>query len=106
MKGDGLMDKRQESGKSGAFDWMPAALPKVAALMKDKRTEFGAAHVSECFRRGMAGEPDWFFAREGGVAVGTPFAADSVLAAWQTHAIKPGQALVLMRKPQVQHGAN
>jgi hypothetical protein len=93
-----IMDKKTE--KPGKWAWLPAAMPKVATLVAERRVQMGDAHVDACFKRGMAGEPDWFFAREGPLAIGTPFSADTVMAAWCTQAIKPGQALVVIRPPQ------
>jgi hypothetical protein len=49
-------------------------------------------------------EPDWFFAREGAIAIGTPPTDPAVLAVcgWQ---VTPTQALVMVRKEEVGHGA-
>lgn len=49
------------------------AMPKVAELMADKRTEVGDAHCVTCQQRGMAGEPGWFYAWESGLSIGTPW---------------------------------
>lgn len=96
------MDREQKID----WSWLPKQMPKVSKLIAERRAEHGADHVTECWRRGVTqGEPDWFFAREGALAVGTPFVSDGALVGWQAHAIKSGQALVLMRKPGVQHGA-
>lgn len=92
-----MKDKTEKAGK---WSWLPAAMPKVAALMTERRVQMGADHVAACFKAGMDGQPDHFFAREGPLAIGTPFAADSVAAAWCTQAIKPGQALVMIRPRQ------
>lgn len=55
------------------WSWLPSAMPNVAVLMKEKRALYGDAHVDECWRHGVVlGEPGWFFAREGPLAVGTP----------------------------------
>lgn len=55
------------------WKWLPAAMPNVAAMVKEKRALYGDAHVDECWRRGVVlGEPGWFFAREGPLSVGTP----------------------------------
>lgn len=65
------MDK---AGKTD-WSWLPRVMPSVAAMVKQKRRELGNAHVDLCWRRGVVeGEPGWFFAREGAVAVGTPSA--------------------------------
>lgn len=63
------MDKEWKQG----FDWLPAQMPRVAALMKTRRAQDGDAHVNECWKRGvLRGEPGWFFAHEGALSVGTP----------------------------------
>lgn len=98
------MDKEQKKD----WSWLPKAMPGVTKLMAEKRQKLGDAHVRECWRRGVVlGEPDSFFAREGALAIGTPFAADPVLAGWQSQAIGSGAALVLMASPknasEVQH---
>lgn len=55
------------------WSWLPAAMPGVAAMVREKRRELGDAHVDRCWRRGVIeGIPGWFFAREGAIAVGTP----------------------------------
>lgn len=71
------MDTKAEGSKKkgkGRWEWLPGAMPGVARLMAEKRRALGDAHVAECWRRSMAGEPGWFFAREGAIAVGTPWA--------------------------------
>ncbi|EYC52893.1 hypothetical protein AZ34_11935 [Hylemonella gracilis str. Niagara R] len=63
------MDKRAKVD----WAWLPAAMPQVAGLMREKRKLYGDAHVNECWRRGVIqGEAGWFFAREGALTVGTP----------------------------------
>jgi hypothetical protein len=46
------------------------AMPRVFDIVRRKRAELGDAHVTECQRRGLAGEAGWFYAREGPLAVG------------------------------------
>lgn len=56
------------------YHWLPEAMPRVAEKMRRMRAEMGNAHVNECFKRGvLKGEPGWFYAREGSLAVGTPW---------------------------------
>jgi hypothetical protein len=81
------------------WQWLPAAMPGVARLMAEKRRAYGAEHVAECWRRGMAGEPGWLFAREGAVAVGTPWAGDPVLENFAMAQVTATQALLVMREP-------
>lgn len=91
------MDSRKK------FDWLPSAMPGVARLVAEKRDTLGAEHVRRCWAKGMAGEPGWFFAREGGIAIGTPWEGDPVMANWAAAQISSSQALVMMREPG--HGA-
>ena len=87
--------------------WLPEAMPGVAKLMAEKREKFGAAWVNECWSHGVVkGEPGWFFAREGALAVGTPW-DEPDMAAFGSRAIKPGQSMVILRQPpEGQHGAH
>lgn len=89
--------KRVESGR---FGWLPTAMPGVARLVGEKRRTLGDAHVSECWRRGVIErEPGWFFAREGAIAVGTPW-DDPVLANFAAAQVSATQALVVLREPK------
>ncbi len=81
------------------------AMPGVARNIADKRRTLGDAHVNECIKRGLAGEPGWFFAREGAIAIGTPW-DDPVLANFAALQITASQALVVLRDPVgVSHAA-
>lgn len=91
------MDKKADSNKWG---WLPGQMPGVARLMADRRRNLGPAHVAECWKRGVVmGEPGWFFAREGSLAVGTPWPDIADIAGWS---VTPSQALLCMR--EVAHG--
>lgn len=81
-------------------------MPGVAALMAEKRRTLGDAYVVQCQQRGMAGEPGWFFAREGCLAVGTPWPADPSITAWCAGALPPGAALVVLRDKAADDGAH
>lgn len=85
----------------GKKDWSVVVplMPGVKALIAEKRKEWGAAWVAECWKHGVVmGEPGWFFAREGAVAVGTPPTADEGLLGF---AFSMGAAPYLyMLKPQ------
>jgi hypothetical protein len=60
------------------------AMPVTADMVRDYRRVLGDAHVTECIKRGLAGEPGWFFAREGTLAVGTAWGGDpDILALFQ-----------------------
>lgn len=94
------VDQRQ------AWGWLPAAMPGVARLMREKRASHGDAWCATCWKKGVIElQPDWFFAREGALAVGAPF-ADPIFANFAALQVTSGQALLLMRNPPgVQHGA-
>jgi hypothetical protein len=65
----GHMDKKIQNN----WAWVSSVMPNIAVMVKEKRILYGDAHVDECWRRGVVlGEPGWFFAREGAVAIGTP----------------------------------
>jgi hypothetical protein len=90
------MDKGKEQGKWG---WLPTAMPGVARLMAEKRRTLGPEHVAECWKRGMAGEPGWFFAREGAIAIGTPW-GDAEMVNFAALQITATQALVVLRQKE------
>jgi hypothetical protein len=87
------MDKKKQ--EIGSWGWLPVAMPKVARLIADKRREVGDAHVRECWKRGVVEQqPGWFFAREGALAVGTPWPDIADVAGWQ---VTQTQAMVILR---------
>lgn len=89
------MDKDKDGGKWG---WLPARMPGVAKLMAEKRTQLGREHVSLCWRRGVIElQPGWFFAREGALAVGTPW-DDAEMANFAAMQVTSTQALLILRK--------
>ena len=92
--------------KSKRFDWLPVEMPGVARLVREKRALHGEAHVNECWRRGVVErEPGWFFAREGALAVGAPW-AEPEMANFAALQVTSGQALLMIKMPEVQHGAH
>lgn len=69
-------------------------------LMRDRRRMHGNAHLDECWRRGVQQrQPGWFFAREGALAVGTPW-DDPGLTNFAAAQITSGQALLMTRVPE------
>lgn len=91
------MDKGES--KANRWAWLPAAMPGVAKLMAEKRAELGAAHVAECWKRGVLQlEPGWFFAREGALCVGVPW-DDPVLTNFAAAQVTRTQALLMLRSP-------
>lgn len=86
------------------WDWLPAQIPGVARLIKDKRAEYGDAHVNECWRQGVVlKQPGWFFAREGALAVGTPW-NEPEMANFAALNVTSTQALLMIKAPEVSHG--
>ena len=98
------MDKEE---KKGRWDWLPTAMPGLAKLMAEKRREFGAAHVSACWNRGVIkGEPGWLFAREAALSVGTPPAGDADVLALAFSDLYATQAFLYMKTPEVADGTH
>jgi hypothetical protein len=78
-------------------DLMPLVWQRIAKY----REQWGKEHVAECIRRGMAGEPDWFYAVENGYVVGTPFQADQVTVdCLRLSVALGGKFAVVMRAPK------
>ncbi len=75
-------------------------MPGVARLMAEKRRTLGAAHVALCWKKGVIErQPGWFFAREGAIAVGTPF-EDAVLVEMSAARWTGTQAFLAIASPQ------
>jgi hypothetical protein len=53
--------------------WLKTSMPRVSRLIEEQRKARGAEFVSHCWRRSLRGEPGWFYAREGALAIGTPW---------------------------------
>lgn len=93
-----------EKAKPKPFDWVPRAMPGVAMLMRERRAKHGDAHVNECFRRGvLLGETGWFFAREGAIALGTPW-NDPAMANFGATQLQATQSLLVMKDAEVPRG--
>jgi hypothetical protein len=94
------MDKKKEN----RWGWLPAHMPGVAKLLVEKKRELGVDHVNTCWANGVVqGQPGWFFAREGALAVGVPWPAIADVAGWQ---VTPGQAMVWLKAPEAAHGTH
>jgi hypothetical protein len=92
-------------GKQNRWGWLPDHMPGVARQLAELRRQHGAEHVKLCWQRGVVERrPDWFFAREGPIAVGTPPTDPALLAmcGWE---ISPTQAVVILGKREAGHGA-
>ena len=102
------MDKEGIDPRKGKYGWLPIAMPGVAKKMRERRSEFGDAFVNECWTRAMAGEPGWLFAREGGIAIGTPWSQDTApeVANFAALQVTSQQVVFVIRTPEVQRGKN
>jgi hypothetical protein len=74
-------------------------MPKVWEEISRLKQQWGAEHVTQCIRRGTAGEADWFYAWEAGHVVGTPFKADRRLAEWLQLAVALGSRHACVMRP-------
>ena len=80
------------------WSWLPQQMPGVARLIAEKRKAMGADWVNTCWREGVTkGQPGWFYAAEGALAVGTPWADDPVITSLLTARITATQALLVIR---------
>lgn len=92
---------RREIEMAKRWDFMREHMPKVVSMLQERRAKGEGAHLDECWKRGVGRqEPGWFYAREGGVTVGTPFEGSE---AEQIHKMAgslpnaAGQALLMLR---------
>lgn len=89
--------------KQSKWGWVPGLMPGVAAILQEKKKELGGQHLALCWQRGVVDKvPGWFFAREGSLAVGTPWPEIADIAGWQ---VVPTQALVVLRPVELADGA-
>lgn len=75
-------------------------MPEVWKKLGEYRKTYGDEHVRQCIERGMAGEPDWFYAFEAGRIVGTPFTVDAVQSHLRVSVALGGKFAVVIRPPQ------
>ena len=95
------MDKKLDSNR---WAWLPQQMPGVARLMAEKRRALGHDHVALCWRRGVVEQqPGWFYASEGALAVGTPWADDPEIAQYLQARFTPTQVLLVLRPPESSH---
>lgn len=92
-----------KAAQAARFALIRSGMPRVTSIVTEKRRLHGDAFVTECIRRGMAGEPGWFFAREGGLAVGTPW--DGLADMWADTS-RAQQVLVSLRTPEAGDGSH
>lgn len=67
------MEDQQQKERQALNALIRQAMPKVLPLMETHRKNMGAEHVQECQRKGMAGQPGWFYARQGVITIGAPW---------------------------------
>ena len=75
-------------------------MPRVARLIDEKRQAWGAAHVNDCIKAAVAGEPDQFWAVEAGIQAGTPFSVGKDFEHYAKVAQMVGGAFMVMREPK------
>lgn len=79
-------------------------MPNVAKRIDQYRTEWGREWVNECIKRGMRGEPGWFYAFEAGQVVGTPFTNDQATLELVQQAACLGSRFVVVMRPKAKVG--
>lgn len=91
----------EDGKKQSKWFWLPAFMPRVAGLIADRRVEEGDDWVNHCWHHGVVlGQPGFFWAVEGAIAVGVPVNADVVLMHHKLAAATPGiVALDMACKP-------
>lgn len=94
------MDKRSNAAKP--VD-LRNEMPKVAGMVATRRTEWGKDHVNACIKAGIEGQPNQFYAFEGGHVIGTPFTREAAVmpdADLLRVAMLAGSAFMCMRQPK------
>jgi hypothetical protein len=88
------------------WGWLPTAMPGVARLMAERRAEMGNEHVNECWKRSVVElQPGWLFAREGALAVGTPWEHGDIQN-FAAARVTDTQALLVIREPEASNGTH
>jgi len=87
------------------WSWLPHQMPGVAKLISEKRGQLGNEWVNTCWKNGVVqGQPGWFYAAEGALAVGTPWPEDPVIASLLSARITATQALLVIRPREAAGG--
>jgi hypothetical protein len=89
------------------WSWLAQHMPRVVAMLRERRANGQGMHIDECWRRGVIDqEPGWFYASEAGVSLGVPdqhLLADPVLV--DLRAQFSGAAVLLLKnQPRVVDG--
>ena len=92
----------EDGKKRSKWFWLPAFMPKVDAMLKERRVQDGEEWVAHCWRESVVqGKPGFFWACEGAVAIGVPVDAQLVVMHYQLASKAPGTATMDMaRKPE------
>jgi hypothetical protein len=102
------MDKRAEV--KADWSWMERLMPRVVAMLREHRRAGRGAHLDQCWKRGvLMREPGWLYAREGAVAVGTPFFGSDihdVLAKFQSWEDAKDAPLLILREEESANGTH
>jgi hypothetical protein len=77
---------------------LKSKMPTVARMVLERRADWGADHVDACIKAAMAGQPDQFYAVEGGHVAGTPFTLAAAMGTCYL-ALATGTAGMVMREP-------
>ena len=94
------MDKIETRAKKN-WAWMSEFMPRIVTMLGERRAKGEGAHIDECWKHGVRlQEPGWFYAREGGITVGTPFQeseTNDVLREFGTWEFAKDQALLVLK---------
>ena len=80
-------------------------MPETAKWVEQQRQTMGAAHVNDCIKRALKGEPGLFYALECGHVLGTPFPPTTPEYYWQRLAIATGSGFAAFIATPAQEGA-
>ena len=94
------MDKIETRAKKN-WAWMSEFMPRIVTMLGERRAKGEGVYIDECWKHGVRlQEPGWFYAREGGITVGTPFndlESSELLREYGTWEYAKGQALLMLR---------
>jgi hypothetical protein len=89
------------------WSWVKEHMPELVRELAEWRADGMGAHIDLCWRHGvLLGEPDWFYAREGPLSLGTPFRTVGPVATnMRRHSMKVHGYSLLLREMEVSHVA-
>lgn len=86
--------------RAGRWAWLPGHMPRVAALIAERRAADGEDWVAHCWAMGVVrAEPGWWWCAEGPLAVGVPADA-GVVEMWCRARVGRPDAAVLVLRPR------